>query len=195
MNAYIDDVMPIRVGFSRFSSGAAYDPTGSPAYRVYEQTTETPILTGTLAVFDDSNTVGYYGASITLSAANGFEVGKYYTVYVSATVDSVAAGDQVAFFRVNATPLTAADVWTYGTRTLTSYGTLVTDVWAAAITAIGTGRATTMGQLLSQVYGYLFNRNTISSSIQTVYADDSSTVVVTGTTSSTDTTCTRNKMS
>jgi hypothetical protein len=35
--------------------------------------------------------------------------------------------------------LTAVDVWTYATRTLTSFGTLATDVWAAATRTLTSG--------------------------------------------------------
>ena len=65
-----------------------------PEYLVYEDETGTAILgggspTAVMAKLDDSNTVGFYSEQITLSAANGFELGKTYTIYISATVSSI----------------------------------------------------------------------------------------------------------
>jgi len=107
---YIDDVLTVYPQTSQFSTGAAFDATGSPAYRVYEGTTDTPILTGSFALVDDANTVGFYGANITLSAANGFEVGKCYCVRETATVDGVAAASTIEQFVVRAQPLTVDDI-------------------------------------------------------------------------------------
>lgn len=94
----IGGVLPI--SFNLHSAfGAAQDADSAPAYRVYEMTTATPILTGTLSTFDASNTDGFYNGAITLSAANGFEVGKTYKLRVSAVVDGVTGAD-VTMFRV-----------------------------------------------------------------------------------------------
>lgn len=79
--------------------GAESDADSDPAYSVYEMTTETPILTGTLSTFDASNTDGLYDGSITLSEANGFEVGKTYKIRTRAVVDGVA-GANIRLFRV-----------------------------------------------------------------------------------------------
>jgi ActR/RegA family two-component response regulator len=72
------------------TTGAATDADSAPTYRLFEDETGTPILTGSMALLDASNTAGFYSEQITLSAANGFEVGKTYTVYITATVASVA---------------------------------------------------------------------------------------------------------
>jgi hypothetical protein len=53
-------------------------------------------------------------------------VGKLLVDNVNATISSRST-------------LTAADVWTYATRTLTSFGTLATDVWAAATRTLTAG--------------------------------------------------------
>ncbi len=71
------------------STGAATDATGDPTYRVYEDETGTPILTGTMAKLDDANTIGFYSEELTISSGNGFEAGRSYTIYISATVGSV----------------------------------------------------------------------------------------------------------
>lgn len=86
----IDDALTFYANTTRFDTGAATDADSAPAYRVYEDETGTPILTGTMALLDSANTAGFYSEQITLSAANGFEKGKCYVIYIAATVNSVA---------------------------------------------------------------------------------------------------------
>jgi hypothetical protein len=85
----IDDLVTFYVNTHTPSTGAATDADSAPAYRVYEHETATPILTGTMALLDDANTTGFYSEQITLSAANGFEIGKSYSIYIAATVGGV----------------------------------------------------------------------------------------------------------
>lgn len=85
----LDDLLTFPVNTHSSSTGAAADADAVPSYRVYEDETGTAILTGSMAKLDDANTVGFYSEQITLSAANGFEVGKSYTIYVSAIVGGV----------------------------------------------------------------------------------------------------------
>jgi hypothetical protein len=73
------------------STGAATDADSVPSYRVYEDETTSPLLTGTMALIDGSNTAGFYSEQITVSTGNGFEQGKSYAVYISATVGGVTA--------------------------------------------------------------------------------------------------------
>lgn len=126
----IDDVLTFPVQTQRFDTGAAADADSAPAYRVYEDETGTPVLTGTMALLDSDNTDGFYSEQITLSAANGFENGKTYTIRIAATVNAVA-GATTRVFRVKPAPATAAavaalnnisaaDVWSYATRILTA---------------------------------------------------------------------------
>lgn len=98
----IDNVLPITFNLHD-SFGAVSDADSAPSYRVYEMTTSTPILTGTLSTFDASNTDGFYDGSITLSAANGFEVGKTYKLRVQGTVDTVTGADVTLFRVISAT--------------------------------------------------------------------------------------------
>jgi hypothetical protein len=105
----IDDLLTFAVNTHTPSTGAATDADANPAYRVYEDETGTAILTGTLAKLDDAGTTGFYSEQITLSAANGFEVGKSYTVYVSAVVGGVT-GTLSHSFQVEAALATAAAV-------------------------------------------------------------------------------------
>ena len=73
-------------------TGVLTDADAAPTYRVYEDETATPILTGTMAKLDDANTTGFYTELIACSAANGFENGKSYNIYITATVDSDTGG-------------------------------------------------------------------------------------------------------
>lgn len=93
----IDDALTFTVNTQVFSTGVATDADSAPTYRVYEDETTTPILTGTMALLDSSNTAGFYSEQITLSAANGFENGKCYNIYISATVSSVAGATSRTF--------------------------------------------------------------------------------------------------
>lgn len=85
----IDDVLTFPANTHSSTTGAATDADAVPAYRVYEDETGTAILNGSMAKLDDANTTGFYSEQITLSAANGFEKGKCYTIYISAAVSSV----------------------------------------------------------------------------------------------------------
>lgn len=85
----IDDTLVFYANTHDPSDGSASDADAPPTYRVYEQETTTPILTGSMALLDSVNTTGFYSESIALSAANGFEVGKNYSVYIEAAVGGV----------------------------------------------------------------------------------------------------------
>ena len=121
---YIDDLYTFTVVTTVFSTGVATDADGVPTYRVYEDETGTAILNGSMALLDSANTAGFYSEQITLSAANGFEVGKTYSIYVTATVSSVV-GATCGGFKVIATPdktgyaLTSAYDFAKGTSAMT----------------------------------------------------------------------------
>jgi hypothetical protein len=82
-------------------TGILTDADAVPAYRIYEDETAVPILTGDMAKLDDANTTGFYTELIACTVVNGFEVNKSYTVYIEATVDGDKGG--IAYsFRVKA---------------------------------------------------------------------------------------------
>jgi hypothetical protein len=85
----IDDYLTFPCNSHAAATGAATDGDGVPTYRIYEDETGTAILTGSMAKLDDANTTGFYSERIQLTAANGFEVGKTYTIYYTVTVSSV----------------------------------------------------------------------------------------------------------
>jgi hypothetical protein len=122
-------------------TGALTDASSPPTYRVYEDETAVPVLTGTMAKLDDANSTGLYTAQVACTTANGFEEGKSYTVYVEATVDGVTGG--IAY---------GVGVVTKAGYALSSAG--VTAVWAevmeGTITAVQAMRgilATAIGKL------------------------------------------------
>ena len=78
-------------------TGALTDTSAAPAYRVYEDETAGAILTGTMTKLDDANTLGFYTELIACTTANGFEVGKSYTVYIEAIVDGITGGIAYGF--------------------------------------------------------------------------------------------------
>lgn len=99
----IDQFVTWCVQTSNPTTGAAADADGGtpPAYRIYEDETGTPILTGSMALLDASNTDGLYSEQIQATAANGFELGKCYTIRCAATVGSVA-GATLRHFQIGA---------------------------------------------------------------------------------------------
>ena len=110
----IDDYLTFPCNTHAFASGAATDADAVPTYRVYEDETGTAILNGSMAKLDDTNTTGFYSEQIQLTAANGFEAGKTYTVYISATVSTVV-GTMSHTFQVQAEVALHAD-WVNGGR-------------------------------------------------------------------------------
>jgi len=81
------------------------DAATPPSYRIYEDSNETAILTGNMddgsganaSEFDDANTTGLYVKTLACTIANGFEHGKTYTIYITATVDSDPGAVTYAF--------------------------------------------------------------------------------------------------
>jgi len=82
----IDDYLTFPANTHKVT-GEAFDADSAPTYRIYEDETATPLLTGSLAKLDDANTTGFYSERVQLTAASGFEKGKSYTIYVAAPVD------------------------------------------------------------------------------------------------------------
>ena len=88
-NKKLDENLTFSVNTHSATTGAATDADSAPSYRVYEDETTTPLLTGTMALLDDANTTGLYSEQIALTSANGFETGKSYTINISAVVSAV----------------------------------------------------------------------------------------------------------
>ena len=116
-------------------TGVLTNADAAPTYRVYEDETAIPILTGTMTTLDAANTTGFYSEQITCSAANGFEANKSYNIYIEATVDSDTGGISYGFRAKSAlTPAEAAAASsTSAGRILITRG----DTMSQAITDLG----------------------------------------------------------
>jgi len=99
MNIPLDEVIYFDIVTSNPTTGAAQDADSTPTFEVFEESTDTDIGVGGNFTKRTSKT-GNYRGSFTISAANGFEVGKWYNIIASATVDTIDAKSPVKNFRV-----------------------------------------------------------------------------------------------
>ena len=74
------------------STSALTVPDGDPLYRVYEDETGLGLLSGYMIPLDSPNTVGFYVGSIACTTVAGFENGKGYTIYITASVNGTMGG-------------------------------------------------------------------------------------------------------
>jgi hypothetical protein len=93
----IDEVKHVGVCLNSPSTGAESDADSDPTFKVFEESTSTEIVTGTMTkrTGETGTYCGYYPAS----AANGFEAGKYYQEIVLATVEGISARKTTDIFR------------------------------------------------------------------------------------------------
>lgn len=110
---------------------AEIDADAVPSYRIYEDETGTPILTGVMAKLDDAGTTGFYSEQITVSAISGFEYNKTYTIRVTATVAGIV-GTTIRTFQVKPLDTYLSD-WNTGVLTIAQ----VTNV--AVVGSLGAG--------------------------------------------------------
>lgn len=95
----IDDYITFTCNTHVSATGAESDADSAPTYRIYEDETATPIVTGTMALLDAANTDGFYSERVQLTSGSGFEEGKHYTVRINATVSSIT-GSTIRNFKV-----------------------------------------------------------------------------------------------
>ena len=97
-------------------TGVLTDTDAPPSYRIYEDETATPILTGVMAKLDDTNTTGFYLKLIPCTSGNGFSNEKTYTIYITATVDGDTGGISYAFRTATTAPIVITFMgWTEST--------------------------------------------------------------------------------
>lgn len=82
------------------ATGAAADADSTPTWAVYCEATDTALLGGNFT--KRTGLTGDYRGTFTASAANGFAVGKFYSVIASATVATRAGKEPCLLFRVSA---------------------------------------------------------------------------------------------
>lgn len=96
------------------STATLTDADSDPQYKIYENLTAVPILTGTMSKLDDPGTTGFYATLIACTVLNGFELGKNYTIYIEATVNGVTGGISYGFNVKNCSLFTAGSIeWPY----------------------------------------------------------------------------------
>lgn len=79
------------------ADGDAADADSTPTFLVFEEANDTPIISST---YTSRSLTGQYRATMTCSAANGFEVGKFYNVISGATVDGISGKKVSKSFRI-----------------------------------------------------------------------------------------------
>lgn len=91
-----------------FATGIPTVLAGTPVLSVLEENNATPITAGVSVSVDRASVVGLNMATIVATAANGYEVGKGYSVYISTgTVGGVSVvGEVVAQFTIDASSAT-----------------------------------------------------------------------------------------
>ena len=143
----IDEVMTFDCATHDPDTGSVVDADSVPVFDVFEETTDTPILSAQAMTKRTSKT-GNYRGSVTCSAANGFEAGKWYSLVVSATVtgsvsaSAVTAKKTFAPFRCAPAESSAgvpkADVSHFGG----SAGTFASGIPEVKVASLATGAIT-----------------------------------------------------
>lgn len=143
------------------STGAATDADSTPTIEVFEDATDTAILTPTAT--KRTSKTGDYRVPIACTAANGFEDLKSYNVIASATVGGIAAKAVVARFQVRST-YPASGNW--NTTTPPTAAAIAAAVWDYLSSA-----ATTVGSLGKRIVDYLDAKvsDAVGSGTVTVY--------------------------
>jgi hypothetical protein len=193
------------------TTGAAVDADSLPTCEVFEDNTDTAILSPT--VVKRTGKTGNYRIPIACTAGNGFEAGKSYNVIVSATVGAVAAKAVVQTFQIrtsdtddlaktgDAMTLTAAydpaktAAQAGAAMTLTTGG--VDSIWAKTMTELSAVPGVTASTLSALQWIFLLARNKITqtSTTQTLRNDADSATIATSTVSDDGTTFVRNEFS
>lgn len=99
MHIPLDEVIYFDAITSTPSTGAAVDADAAPTFAVYEEATDTDIGVGGNMTKRTALTGNYRGL-FTASAANGFEVGKWYSVIGSGIVGGVTGKAVLKSFRI-----------------------------------------------------------------------------------------------
>lgn len=99
MDIPLDEVLYFDCITTHPSTGAATDADSTPTFAVYEEATDADIGIGGNLTKRTSLT-GNYRGTFTASAANGFEVGKWYSIIGSATVNAIAGKAVLRTFRI-----------------------------------------------------------------------------------------------
>lgn len=124
-------------------SGAVGSVTGNVGGNVVGSVASVTGNVGGNVVGSVASVTGNVGGNVTGSVGSVSNPASIWNALTSG-LTTVGSVGKLLVDNVNATissrsTLTAADVWTYATRTLTSFGTLATDVWSAATRTLTAG--------------------------------------------------------
>jgi hypothetical protein len=135
MNPELEETIYCDFITSSPTTGAATDADSTPTCEVFEDATDTAILSPT--VVKRTGKTGNYRVPVVCSAANGFEAAKSYNVVVAATVGAVAAKAVVQTFqmRTNGADDLAASILTRATP-----ANVATELANVGLTTTVTGR-------------------------------------------------------
>jgi len=170
------------------STGAAVDADAVPGYRVYEDETATPLLTGSMALLDDANTTGFYSEQIAVTTGNGFEAGKSYCVRITGVVASVT-GVEVHTFSIDTKrigdlqDIAAGAAMTLATGAITAAVIATDAIDADAVAAdVGTelGTAVWVSTTRTLTTSAAAGSSAISGSLLTIQRGDYVTASITG---------------
>ena len=87
----IDDYLTFHCNTHDPDTGVATDADTVPAYRIYEDETGTPILTGSMALLDDANTTGFYSERIQLTTSLSRSVTARWEIKIAGVGGMVSA--------------------------------------------------------------------------------------------------------
>ncbi len=90
------------------AEGVPTDLDSLPTYKIYEESTNTEIASGTMAKQDDANTEGYYIEKIETTTALGYETLKTYTIRVEGLSSAVLVATVFSFICLGQSDLTVA---------------------------------------------------------------------------------------
>ena len=89
-------------------SGTPVDTDSLPTYKVYEEETDTEIVSGTMAKLDDSGTVGFYSEKLSTTSANGYEHLKTYTIRIVSAIAGTSVSVSYSFICLGQSDVTVA---------------------------------------------------------------------------------------
>jgi hypothetical protein len=101
MNIPLGEVVHFDVTTRNIATGVGCDADAAPTFSVFEEDTDTAIVTGTMT--KRTALTGNYRGTFTASTANGFEVGKFYIIVVAGTVGGIVDKEVISSFRVSLT--------------------------------------------------------------------------------------------
>lgn len=152
-DATLEETLYFNFTTRSFTTGVPTTLAGSPVLSVLESNNATPITAGVSVAVDRASVTGLNQATVVATAANGYEAGKSYGVYISTgTVGGVSVvGEVVAAFTVQSAAAftrlgapagasTAADIAAVQAKTvnLPAAPASTTNITAGTITTVGT---------------------------------------------------------